>query len=144
MIQTKIDILWLRQCCALHLQYFPDTPLLTKFCDLQNRIEQDSTAPLLHVLPKSLHMRVATLMDARSQFKVSNHGLWKMEGARCRDIIEKLVEKTRPIDLEFTELATSEAAVFIKHKNHQNCTNCVRRSHIPSASKIGYRDRPPI
>jgi hypothetical protein len=79
-IQTKIDILWLRQCCALHLQYFPDTPLLTKFCDLQNRIEQDSTAPLLHVLPKSLHMRVATLMGREEP--IQGFKSWALEDGR--------------------------------------------------------------
>jgi 2'-5' RNA ligase len=115
-IQTKIDTLWLRQCCAFHLQYFPDTPLQSKLCDLQNRIEQQSTAPLLRVPLQSLHMTVVTLIDARSQFRVPNHEVWKLEGARWTEIIDRLVEKTPPVDLEFSEVATSEAAVFIKAK----------------------------
>jgi hypothetical protein len=64
-------------------------------------------------------MTVATLIDARNQFKASNHEVWKLRGARWTEIIDKLVEKTPPIDLEFSEVAASEAAVFIKAQEPQ-------------------------
>lgn len=114
MIRTKIDILWLRQCCAFHLQYFPDSTLLSKLCDLQDRIEQNSDAPLLRVPLTSLHMTVATLIDAAAQFAVPNHDIWKSTGDQWTEIVNQIAEKTPPIDLEFSEVETSAAAVFEK------------------------------
>nr|WP_246638545.1 2'-5' RNA ligase family protein [Rhizobium binae] len=104
----------MRQCCAFHLQYFPDSTLRSKLCDLQDRIERNSDAPLLRVLLTSLHMTVATLIDAAAQFTVPNHEVWKRKGAQWTEIVNQLAAKTPPIDLAFSEVATSEAAVFIK------------------------------
>ncbi|EJZ16502.1 2'-5' RNA ligase family protein, partial [Rhizobium sp. Pop5] len=103
-----------RQCCAFHLQYFPETTLLSKLGDVQDRIERHITAPLLRLPIASLHMTVVTLIDAIAHFTVPNHEVWKLRGGEWKEIIDKLVEKTPPFDLEFSEVATSEAAVFIK------------------------------
>lgn len=114
MILTKIDTLWFKQCCAFHLQFFPDRETLSKLCDLQDGIERNSTAPLLRVPAASLHMTVATLINATTQFSIPNHEVWERQGEQWKEIVEKLVEETPPIDLHFHEVAASEAAVFVK------------------------------
>ncbi|MCW1410888.1 2'-5' RNA ligase family protein [Rhizobium sp. 1AS11] len=114
MIRTKVDPLWFKRCCAFHLQFFPDREALSKLCDLQESIERNSTAPLLRVPATSLHMTVATLLNAATQLRIPNHEVWKRKGERWKAIVEKLVEETPPIELHFDEVAASEAAIFVR------------------------------
>lgn len=139
MLQTKIDALWLRECCAFHLQYFPDAKLLSKLNDLQDRIEQQSTAPLLRLPVTSLHMTVVTLIDAVAHFTIPNSAVWSLKRDHWTEIVDKLVAKTPPIELEFSEIATSEAAVFIKAPEPPEL--CQLRSAISNA--ICFEDRHP-
>ncbi|MGR8959807.1 2'-5' RNA ligase family protein [Rhizobium leguminosarum] len=114
MIRTKVDTLWFKQCCAFHLQFFPDGEALSKLCNLQDRIERDSDAPLSRVPAKSLHMTVVTLVNAAAQFSIPNDEVWKLNGERWKEIVERLVEETPPFELHFHEVAASEAAIFVK------------------------------
>ena len=113
-IRTKVDTLWFKRCCAFHLQFLPDRETLSKLCDLQDSIERDSAAPLLRVPATSLHMTVVTLINAATQFSIPNDEVWKLKGKGWKEIVEKLVEETPPIDLHFHEVVASEAAVFVK------------------------------
>ncbi|MBY5770142.1 2'-5' RNA ligase family protein [Rhizobium leguminosarum] len=110
MIRTKVDPLWFKRCCAFHLQFFPDREALSKLSDLQESIERNSTTPLLRVPATSLHMTVATLLNAATQLRIPNHEFWNRKGERWKAIVEKLVEETAPIELHFDEVAASEAA----------------------------------
>ncbi|RFB98055.1 hypothetical protein B5K08_04820 [Rhizobium leguminosarum bv. trifolii] len=114
MIRTKIDTLWFKRHCAFHLHLLPDHEARSKLCDLQDRIERDSGAPLLRVPATSLHMTIATLIDATAQFSIPNEEVWKCNGERWTEVVERLVEQTPSFDLDFDEVAVSEAAVFVK------------------------------
>ncbi|EJT03368.1 2'-5' RNA ligase family protein [Rhizobium sp. CCGE 510] len=114
MIRTRIDTLWFKRCCAFHLHFLPDHEALSKFCDLQDNIERDSGAPLLRVPVTSLHMTIATLIDAAAQFSIPNDEVWSRNGERWKEIVERLVGETPPFDIHFHEVAASEAAVFVK------------------------------
>lgn len=114
MIRTKVDPLWFRRCCAFHLQFLPDRETLSKLCDLQDRIERNSPAPLSRVPATSLHMTIVTLVNAATQASIPNDEVWKLKGERWKETVERLVEETSPFDLHFHQVAASEAAVFVK------------------------------
>ncbi|TBG58376.1 hypothetical protein ELG71_08435 [Rhizobium leguminosarum] len=114
MIRTKVDLLWFKRCCAFHLQLFPDRETVSKLCALQDRIERECNGPLLRVPATSLHMTVVTLVDATAQFSMSNEEIWKLNGERWKETVERLVKQTPPIDLSFQEVQASEAAIFVK------------------------------
>ncbi|HWT59101.1 MAG TPA: 2'-5' RNA ligase family protein, partial [Rhizobium sp.] len=114
MIRTKIDTLWFKRCCAFHLQFLPDRQALSKLCLLQDSIERDSAASLSRVPASSLHMTVATLVNAAAQFSIPNEEVWKRNGERWTEIVERLIDETPPFDVHFHEVAVSEAAVFVK------------------------------
>ncbi|MBY3359350.1 2'-5' RNA ligase family protein [Rhizobium laguerreae] len=114
MIRTKVDLLWFKRCCAFHLQLFPDPETRSKLCALQDHIERECNGPLLRVPATSLHMTVVTLIDAAAQFSLPNEEVWKRNGERWKEVVERLVNETPPIDLSFQEVQASEAAVFVK------------------------------
>ncbi|NKL94179.1 2'-5' RNA ligase family protein [Rhizobium leguminosarum] len=114
MIRTKVDLLWFKRCCAFHLQLFPDSETVSRLCALQDRIERECNGPLLRVPATSLHMTVATLISAGAQFSMPNDEVWKLNGERWKEIVERLVKQTPPIDLSFQEVQVSEAAIFVK------------------------------
>ncbi|ARM87270.1 2'-5' RNA ligase protein [Rhizobium sp. CIAT894] len=114
MIRTKVDALWFRRCCAFHLQLLPDRETLSKLCDLQDSIERNSPAPLSRVPATSLHMTIVTLVNAATQVSIANDEVWKLNGEKWKETVERLVEETSPFDLHFHEVAASEAAVFVK------------------------------
>ncbi|NNU35682.1 hypothetical protein G9X64_04075 [Rhizobium sophorae] len=114
MIRTKIDLLWFKRCCAFHLQLFPDRETVSKLSALQDGIERECDGPLLRVPAASLHMTVVTLIDAATQFSMPNDEVWKLNGERWKEIVERLVKETPPIDLSFQEMQASEAAIFVE------------------------------
>ncbi|PDT02219.1 hypothetical protein CO666_21895 [Rhizobium chutanense] len=114
MIRTKVDTLWFRRCCAFHLQFLPDHETLSKLCDLQDSIERNSPAPLSRVPATSLHMTIVTLVNAATRVSIANDAVWKLNGERWKEIVERSVEETSPFDLHFHEVAASEAAIFVK------------------------------
>ncbi|UIJ82960.1 2'-5' RNA ligase family protein [Rhizobium leguminosarum] len=114
MIRTKVDLLWFKGCCAFHLQLFPDRETVSKLCALQDHIEGECNGPLLRVPATSLHMTVVTLIDAAAQFSMPNDEVWKLNGERWKETVERLVRQTPPIDLSFQEVQASEAAIFVK------------------------------
>ncbi|MBY3053890.1 2'-5' RNA ligase family protein [Rhizobium laguerreae] len=114
MIRTKVDLLWFKRCCAFHLQLFPDRETVSKLCALQDHIEAECNGPLLRVPATSLHMTVVTLINAGAQFSMPNDEVWKLNGERWKETVERLVKETPPIDLSFQEVQTSEAAIVIE------------------------------
>lgn len=114
MIRTKIDTLWFKRCCAFHLQFLPDREALSKLCALQDSVERDSAAALARVPATSLHMTVVSLVKAAAQFSIANEEVWKRNGERWMEIVERLIDETPPFELHFHEVAASEAAVFVK------------------------------
>ncbi|WEA62575.1 2'-5' RNA ligase family protein [Rhizobium sp. BJ04] len=114
MIRTKIDTLWFKRCCAFHLQFLPDRETLAKLGDLQDSIARNSGAALSRVPATSLHMTTITLVNAATQVSIPNDEVWKLNGERWKESVERLVEETSPFDLHFHEVAASEAAVFVK------------------------------
>ncbi|EJC82847.1 hypothetical protein Rleg4DRAFT_4577 [Rhizobium leguminosarum bv. trifolii WSM2297] len=114
MIRTKIDTLWFKRCCAFHLQFLPDREALSKLSALQASVERDSAASLSRVPATSLHMTVVTLVNAAAQFSIPKEEVWKRNGERWKEIVERLIDETPPFDLHFHEVAASEAAIFVK------------------------------
>ncbi|TAV45344.1 hypothetical protein ELI30_27195 (plasmid) [Rhizobium leguminosarum] len=114
MMRTKVDQLWFKRCCAFHLQLFPDHETVSKLCALQDHIEGECNGSLLRVPATSLHMTVVTLIDAAAQFSMPNDEVWKLNGERWKETVERLVRQTPPIDLSFQEVQASEAAIFVK------------------------------
>ncbi|TBF40444.1 2'-5' RNA ligase family protein [Rhizobium leguminosarum] len=114
MIRTKVDTLWFKRCCAFHLQFFPDRETVSKLCALQDRIERECDGPLLRVPATSLHVTVVTMINAVPQFSMPNEEIWKLNGERWKETVERLVNETPPIDLSFQEVQASEAAIFVK------------------------------
>ncbi|MDF0661578.1 MULTISPECIES: 2'-5' RNA ligase family protein [unclassified Rhizobium] len=114
MIRTKVDLLWFKRCCAFHLQLFPDPETVSKLCALQDHIERECNGPLLRVPATSLHMTVVTLINAGAQFSMPNDEVWKLNGERWKETVERLVNETPPICLSFQEVQASEAAIFVK------------------------------
>ncbi|MBY3172116.1 2'-5' RNA ligase family protein [Rhizobium laguerreae] len=114
MIRMKIDLLWLKRCYAFHLQLFPDRETVSKLSALQDHIQRACDGPLLRVPAMSLHMTVVTLIDAGAQFSMPNDEVWKLNGERWKEIVERLVKQTPPIDLSFQEVQASEAAIFVR------------------------------
>nr|WP_246805758.1 2'-5' RNA ligase family protein [Rhizobium leguminosarum] len=106
-------MLWFKRCCAFHLQLFPDRETVSKLCALQDHIECECNG-LLRVPATSLHMTVVTLIDAGAQFSMPNDEVWKLNGERWKEVVERLVKETPPIDLSFQEVQASEAAIFVK------------------------------
>nr|WP_245355582.1 2'-5' RNA ligase family protein [Rhizobium leguminosarum] len=141
-IRTKIDTLWFKRCCAFHLQFLPDRETRSKLCNLQDSIERDSAAPLSRVPATSLHMTVVTLVNAATQFSIPNNEVWKRNGERWKEIVERQVEETPPFDIHFHEVAASEAAVFVKAEEPAE----LRRLRSAISQAIGFeqwRPTPP-
>ncbi|MBY3246087.1 2'-5' RNA ligase family protein [Rhizobium laguerreae] len=113
-MRTKVDLLWFKRCCAFHLQLFPDRETVSKLCALQDHIERECNGPLLRVPATSLHMTVVTLINAGAQFSIPNDEVWKLNGQRWKETVERLVKQTPLIDLNFQEVRASEAAIFIE------------------------------
>ncbi|ARM11244.1 MULTISPECIES: 2'-5' RNA ligase family protein [Rhizobium] len=142
MIRTKIDALWFKRCCAFHLQFFPDGATLSKLSSLQDDIERHSDAPLLRLPVASLHMTIATLVNAAAKFSIPNEEVWRLNGERWKAVADRLAEETPAFNLDFHELAVSAAAVFVKAEEPPELRK-LRSAIIQAIDFEGWRPTPP-
>jgi len=141
-IRTKVDTLWFKRCSAYHLQLFPAPETVSKLCALQDMIEHQCDGPLLRVPPQSLHMTVMTLLSAASQLSTSNDEVWSLKGKGWQETIERSLSATFPFDLCFREVASSEAAIFLKAQEPPELRRL--RSTISDAISFeDWRPKPP-
>lgn len=142
MIRTKVDTLWFKWCSAYHLQLFPSAETVAVLCALQDMIERECDGPLLRVPPQSLHMTVVTLLNAANELSTSNDEVWSLKGNGWQETIETSISATFPFDLCFREVASSEAAIFLKAQEPPELRRL--RSTISAAVSFeDWRPKPP-
>jgi hypothetical protein len=141
-ISTKVDTLWFKRCSAYHLQFFPASETVSKVCALQDIIERECDGPLLRVPPQSLHMTVVTLINAARQLSKSNDEVWSLKGKGWHETIERSLSATFPFDLCFREVASSEAAIFLKAQEPPELRR-LRSTISDAVSFEDWRPKPP-
>lgn len=110
MLHTIADTIWGQPCLAYHVQ--PELSLETRASlgELQKAIAERWPAPLYFAPPEALHVTLYALIGVKDRF--DKEGYWNSIAGPCRDLMANLCTGHGPLELRFSGLKVTDAAII--------------------------------
>lgn len=110
MLQTIADTIWGQPCLAYHVQPELSPETRAALGELQNAIAGRWPVPLYFAPPQALHVTLYALVGVKDRFDKERY--WSGIAEPCRALMESLCAGHRPLNLQFSKLKVTDAAVI--------------------------------